>query len=30
VAQILEEETGLDPALDSFVHLAGQYLLPQA
>lgn len=28
VAQILQEETGLDPALDSFVQLAGQYLLP--
>ena len=30
VAQILQEETGQDPALDSFVQLAGQYLLPQA
>jgi glycerol-3-phosphate dehydrogenase len=28
VAQILQEETGLDPALDSFVQLAGQYLFP--
>jgi glycerol-3-phosphate dehydrogenase len=30
VAQILQEETGQDPGLDSFVQLAGQYLLPQA
>ena len=29
VAQILQEETGLDPALDSFIQLAGQYLLPK-
>ena len=29
VAQILQEETGLDPALESFIQLAGQYLLPK-
>jgi glycerol-3-phosphate dehydrogenase len=29
VAQILQEETGLDPALQSFIQLAAQYLLPQ-
>ena len=30
VAQILEEETGLDPALDGFMQLAQQYTLPES
>jgi glycerol-3-phosphate dehydrogenase len=30
VAQILLEETGLDPALDAFLQLAGQYALPES
>jgi glycerol-3-phosphate dehydrogenase len=29
VAQILQEETGLDPALDHFLQLAKHYLVPQ-
>jgi len=29
VAQILLEETGVDPALDAFLQLAGQYALPE-
>ena len=30
VAQILQEETGLDPALDGFMQLAQQYTLPES
>ena len=29
VAQVLQEETGLDPALDSFMQLVTQYTLPE-